>query len=90
MQEDLQFVTDMLDDLESNYAIDKKKIYAMVMSNGGGFVVGTIACSDLGSRFAAFAAVAGSFYTKYNGHRCKPSRSPLPMIGDSRRKRHGS
>ncbi|EED24611.1 ferulic acid esterase (FaeA), putative [Talaromyces stipitatus ATCC 10500] len=77
--EDLQFVSDMINDLKSKYSIDSNRIYAAGMSNGGGFV-GTLACSELGSRFAAFASVAGSFYTDVDGNGCLTSRSPLPFL----------
>jgi poly(3-hydroxybutyrate) depolymerase len=79
VEEDLQFVNDMIDDLESKYSIDLNRIYVAGMSNGGGFV-GTLACSELGSRFAAFASVAGSFYTDVDGHGCLPARLPLPFL----------
>lgn len=77
--EDLQFVSDMIDDLKSKYNIDSNRIYAGGMSNGGGFV-GTLACSEVGSQFSAFASVAGSFYTDVNGTGCLASRSPLPFL----------
>ena len=79
MEEDLQFVNDMIDDLKSKYSIDSNRIYAAGMSNGGGFV-DTIACSELGSQFAAFASVAGSFYTSVDGNDCFPARFPLPFL----------
>lgn len=77
--EDLQFVSDMIDDLKSKYAIDSNRIYAAGMSNGGGFV-GTIACSEIGSWFAAFASVAGAFYTDVDGHDCLPARPIIPFM----------
>lgn len=51
------------------------------MSNGGGFV-NTIACSDVGGEFAAFAPASGSYYTDNSGvdDGCKPARSPLPLL----------
>lgn len=79
VEEDLRFVSDMIDDLRSKYSIDSNRIYAAGMSNGGGFV-DTIACSELGSKFAAFASVAGSFYTSVNGYDCLSARSPLPFL----------
>lgn len=80
--EDLQFVQDVISDISSKYQIDHTKIYATGFSNGGGFV-GTIACSNVVSGlFAAFASVAGSFYTDINGpnNGCAPARSPLPIL----------
>lgn len=79
MAEDLQFVSDMVSDMQSKYSIDTNRIYATGLSNGGGFV-GTIACSSVSGLFAALAPVAGSFYTDVNGTDCTPARSPLPIL----------
>lgn len=77
--EDLQFVSDLLANVRSNFCVDDSRIYATGMSNGAGFV-GTLACSAVGGQFAAFAPVAGSFYTDVNGTGCSPARKPLPML----------
>ncbi|KAI1332159.1 carbohydrate esterase family 1 protein [Xylariaceae sp. FL0255] len=79
--EDLQFVTDLLTKLRDDYCVDNSRIYATGISNGGGFV-NTIACSDVGANFAAFAPHSGSFYTDDDGVTggCSPSRSPLPVL----------
>lgn len=82
VQEDLQFVQDLVADVQSNNSIDASRIYATGLSNGAGFV-GTLACSDVGGLFAAFAPVAGSFYTDSDfsdSSSCKPARSPLPIL----------
>ncbi|KAK2761253.1 hypothetical protein FQN54_001775 [Arachnomyces sp. PD_36] len=84
VDEDLQFINDLLADLKSEYegAIDSNRIYATGFSNGGGFVA-TLACDEeVGGQFAAFAPVAGSFYTDVNGTEgsCNPARSPLPIL----------
>lgn len=80
--EDLQFVADVLDDIQSEYCIDDRRVYATGISNGGGFV-GTLACNDtVGGRFAAFAPAAGAFYTDAGplNDGCTPARSPLPIL----------
>jgi len=82
VQEDLQFVADVLTDVRSAFCVDDSRVYATGMSNGGGFV-GTLACDTVvGGQFAAFAAGSGSFYTDVNGpdNGCKPARSPLPIL----------
>ncbi|KAI0199314.1 carbohydrate esterase family 1 protein [Astrocystis sublimbata] len=80
VEEDLQFVTDLLADLRSNYCVDDARIYATGISNGGGFV-NAIACSDVGNEFAAFAPASGAYYTDNAGvDGCKPARSPLPVL----------
>ncbi|KAJ7728805.1 carbohydrate esterase family 1 protein [Mycena maculata] len=78
--EDLGFVSDLLAEVRANYCIDDSRIYATGMSIGGGFV-DTIACSEVGGEFAAFAAGSGSFYTDDSGvSGCTPVRSPMPML----------
>ena len=77
---DKAFTTDLLNYLKSKYCIDSNRIYASGMSNGGGFV-STLACSlAYGSDFAAFAPVAGAFYTDVNNRTCKPAQVPLPIL----------
>ncbi|KAI0599172.1 carbohydrate esterase family 1 protein [Biscogniauxia sp. FL1348] len=79
--EDLQFVSDLLDEVRAEYCIDDSRIYATGISNGGGFV-NTIACSAVGGAFAAFAPASGSYYTDDDGGGggCAPSRAPLPVL----------
>ncbi|KAI0403205.1 carbohydrate esterase family 1 protein [Xylaria palmicola] len=79
--EDLQFVSDLLAELRTEYCVDDARIYATGVSNGGGFV-NTIACSPVGGEFAAFAPASGSYYTDNAGVTggCSPARSPLPLL----------
>ncbi|KAJ6528254.1 carbohydrate esterase family 1 protein [Mycena vulgaris] len=79
--EDLGFVSDLLDEIRAGWCIDNSRIYATGLSIGGGFV-NTIACSEVGGQFAAFAAGSGSFYTDSSGVTggCTPARSPIPML----------
>lgn len=82
VDEDLQFVTDLLADLRGEFCADDARIYATGMSSGGGFV-NTIACSGaVGGEFAAFAPASGSFYTDNDALHasCAPARSPLPVL----------
>ncbi|KAJ7641697.1 carbohydrate esterase family 1 protein [Roridomyces roridus] len=77
---DLTFVSDLLTEIRANYCVDDSRIYATGMSIGGGFV-DTIACSEVGSQFAAFAAGSGSFYTDNNGvGGCTPVKTPVPVL----------
>ena len=83
VQEDVQFVADVIGDVKSKFCVDEQKIFgvgfvctrflmrtpadAFSMSNGGGFI-GTLACDALGSTlFAAVASHSGAFYTDVNG-----------------------
>ena len=80
VEEDLQYVQDVLADLNSTMCVDPNRIYATGHSNGGGFV-DTIACSPVSEYFAAFASASGSFYTQNSpGNECKPARLPVPML----------
>ncbi|KAI0011098.1 carbohydrate esterase family 1 protein [Xylariaceae sp. FL0662B] len=81
VDEDLQFVSDLLDEIRAHYCVDNSRIYATGLSNGGGFV-NTIACSAVGGEFAAFAPASGSYYTDNKGVNggCTPARSPLPLL----------
>ncbi|KAI1497563.1 carbohydrate esterase family 1 protein [Biscogniauxia marginata] len=79
--EDLQFVSDLLDEVRGEYCVDNSRIYATGISNGGGFV-NTIACSTVGGEFAAFAPASGSYYTDNAGVTggCAPARASLPVL----------
>ncbi|KAI1391442.1 carbohydrate esterase family 1 protein [Hypoxylon trugodes] len=81
VDEDLQFVSDLLDDVRGAYCVDDSRIYATGMSIGGGFV-NTIACSAVGDNFAAFAPASGSYYTDDDAAHgnCAPARNPLPLL----------
>ncbi|KAH9904673.1 carbohydrate esterase family 1 protein [Xylariomycetidae sp. FL2044] len=82
VDEDLQFVSDLLAELRDEYCVDDSRIYATGMSNGGGFV-NTIACSGaVGGQFAAFAPASPSLYTDSNNNSgdCAPARSPMPLL----------
>ncbi|XP_055343105.1 uncharacterized protein LOC129591467 [Paramacrobiotus metropolitanus] len=78
---DLQFVTDLLAHIEANYCIDPNRIYASGKSNGGGFV-DTLACSDHGDRFAAFAMAAAALYTDNELNGCPKRRAILEAHGE--------
>nr|POE72920.1 putative feruloyl esterase c [Quercus suber] len=77
---DLQFTTDLLAHLNSTYCIDSSRIYASGKSNGGGFV-DTLACSENGDQFAAFAMAAAALYTDNSRRSCNTSRAILEAHG---------
>ncbi|EPE24177.1 alpha/beta-Hydrolase [Glarea lozoyensis ATCC 20868] len=87
--DDIEFVTDMIDHITDRYCVNPKRIYAAGKSNGGGFT-GTLACSALSSKIAAFAPVSAAFYIplpkdtsvcepEFIDIPCKPSRS-VPIL----------
>lgn len=55
--DDIKFVRDLLDQFDHQYVIDKKRIYATGISNGGMFSYRVAA--ELSDKFAAVAPVAG-------------------------------
>ncbi|KAK8097489.1 hypothetical protein PG984_016628 [Apiospora sp. TS-2023a] len=80
--QDLQFTADLLADLRTRFCVDSARVYATGMSNGAGFL-GALACNDtVGGEFAAFAPVAGAYYTDAHGpdDGCKPARELTPIL----------
>lgn len=73
--DDVGFTVEILDKIQSQFCIDRDRIYATGMSNGGG-MVSLLSCR-LPDRFAAFGIVAGAMY--YPDGACSPER-PTPLI----------
>ncbi|MGO8906804.1 MAG: alpha/beta hydrolase family esterase [Solirubrobacteraceae bacterium] len=71
---DVQFISDLLDYLESNWCVDTSRVYAAGVSNGGGMAA-RVACV-LSSRFAAFASIAGGYGSLPP---CRPS-NPVSVV----------
>ena len=78
---DLQFTTDLLAHLRTEYCIDSTRVYASGKSNGGGFV-DTLACSDNGDEFSAFAMASAALYTDTSEGDCPKKRAILESHGD--------
>ncbi len=57
--EDVQFISDLLDYVESQLCVNTSRVYAAGVSNGGGMAA-LLAC-QLSARFAAFASIAGGY-----------------------------
>ena len=74
--DDVAFVDDLLDEVESEHCIDLNRIFATGKSNGGG-MVSVLAC-HLRDRFSAFAPVAGAYYPQ-STEGCDYS-IPTPML----------
>ncbi|TNC29734.1 alpha/beta hydrolase family esterase [Amycolatopsis alkalitolerans] len=74
--DDVLFVSDLLDRLQSTVCADPQRIYATGKSNGGGFTA-LLACR-LPNRIAAFATVAGAFYPE-TAQGCRPGR-PVSIV----------
>jgi polyhydroxybutyrate depolymerase len=73
--DDIGFTTAILDKTQSELCIDRTKVYAAGMSNGGGFA--SLLSCKLPDRFAAYAIVSGALY--YPNGQCKPPH-PSPLI----------
>lgn len=71
--DDVKFVRMLLDDLATVVSVDKKRVFATGMSNGG--IITYRLASELSDRIAAIAPVAGPMGTAT----CKPKR-PVPVM----------
>jgi poly(3-hydroxybutyrate) depolymerase len=78
--DDVLFVKDLLARMREQYCIDDNHVYASGKSNGGGFV-DTLACSDEGDEFAAFAMAAAALYDDTSKDRCNKKRAILEAHG---------
>lgn len=72
---DVEFISDLIVHLESQYAIDPARIYVNGLSNGGGMSF-LLSCK-LSERIAAFGSVSGAYLTPWSD--CFPAR-PVPAI----------
>jgi polyhydroxybutyrate depolymerase len=72
---DVTFVADLLNRIESMVCINSKQVYASGFSNGGGFT-NVLAC-EMSNRFAAFAIVSGGMHPVTGG--CRPTRA-VPLL----------
>jgi polyhydroxybutyrate depolymerase len=72
---DVQFISDLIDQLSSEYNIDPARIYANGLSNGGGMSA-LLACK-LSERIAAIGSVSGAYLFSLDD--CNPSR-PVPLV----------
>ncbi len=73
--DDVAFVGTLLSQIEATLCIDRQRIFATGISNGGGMTA-LLACRMAG-QFAAFAPVSGAFYPIPGG--CHPQRS-VPLL----------
>jgi polyhydroxybutyrate depolymerase len=67
------FVAALLDDLEASFAVDRARVYATGISNGG--MMAYLAACTLADRVAAIAVVAGELTLAD----CRPAR-PVPVL----------
>ncbi len=73
--QDVQFISDLIDQLKKEYKIDESRIYANGLSNGGGMSF-LLACR-LSEQIAAIGGVAGAYVLPWAEY--KPKR-PVPAI----------
>ena len=73
-EDDVGFISALIDELATVYSIDKSRVYSCGMSNGG-FMSYRLAC-ELNDRIAAVASVTGSLVP---GFVCEPGK-PVPVL----------
>jgi polyhydroxybutyrate depolymerase len=73
-ERDVDFVSDLLEQIEGSVCIDPRRVYATGVSNGGGMAA-RLGC-DLTDRFAAIAVVAGGYRSL---GACNPTR-PVSLL----------
>jgi len=76
----IAYVFDIISTISSTYSVDKSRVYACGMSNGGGFTA-LLACRpDTSTVFAAFAPVSPALYQgTYSFYNCTPA-NPVPIF----------
>nr|WP_272885063.1 PHB depolymerase family esterase [Corynebacterium phoceense] len=87
--EDLAFITQIIDELDRTYNVDRRRIYATGHSNGGGMTA-VVAC-HLPHVFAGVAAVGGAYYDPVNMN-CRNEAIPFLIMhgtGDTMMFYHG-
>jgi polyhydroxybutyrate depolymerase len=73
--DDVAFIGALLDDVESTYAIDRSRVFAVGHSNGA-FMAHRLAC-DMSSRFAAVLSLEGDTWD--DPSRCQPT-DPVSVL----------
>ncbi|MGD0565955.1 MAG: PHB depolymerase family esterase [Candidatus Goldiibacteriota bacterium] len=76
--DDVGFILMVIDEVSVKYSIDKKRIYATGISNGG-FMCQRLAC-DAPERFAAIAPVSASIPEKLSGKAGEKGKIPVMLI----------
>ncbi len=74
--DDVEFVSDLIDKLSGELAVDKSRVYVTGMSNGGIFSQ-RLAC-DLAGKITAIASVSGTMAENIAAQ-CQPAR-PIPVL----------
>jgi polyhydroxybutyrate depolymerase len=73
--DDVAYINAVIDDMERQYNVDKKRVYLTGHSNGG-FMSHRMAC-DSANRIAAIASLAGAVWK--DPSKCNPAR-PVPVL----------
>ena len=76
--DDVDFISNMIDDISNNFNIDLNRIYACGMSNGG-YMSYRLAC-DLSDKIAAFGSVTGNFMLNSSLNDCLDQGREIPII----------
>ncbi|KAI1296321.1 Alpha/Beta hydrolase protein [Xylaria venustula] len=85
--DDVAYVLEILDEMQSSFCVDAARVYATGKSQGG-LMVNNLACDPRsGARMAAFAPVSGSYYVNVTGAECTPRSLPFKCRSAAVRKR---
>jgi poly(3-hydroxybutyrate) depolymerase len=79
------YTKDLLNHISDNYCINKRRVYATGLGQGGGMVHQLACHTHLSRRFGAFAAVGGAFYQSHDSKdrlwgSCMIGRRPIPIL----------
>ena len=75
-QQDVQFISDLIDQLKKEYNLDESRVYANGLSNGGG--MSFLLASQLSERIAAIGSVGGAYLLPWTDYH--PKRPVAAMI----------
>lgn len=75
-EEDVQFISDLIDHLAAEYNIDTRRVYANGLSNGAGMSF-VLAC-ELSERIAAVGLVNGAYFYAWDS--CDSHARPVPAV----------
>lgn len=77
--DDVQFISDIIDHMLSNYDfIDHDRVYVLGSSNGG-YMAYRLAC-DLSTKITAFSSVAGNMFLDDDGFDCIDQERNIPIL----------
>ena len=77
-QDDIGFISAIIDEIALNFEIDLNRVYACGMSNGG-YMAYELAC-ELSDKIVAFGSVTGNFMLNSSQNDCQDQEREIPII----------